>query len=122
MRNWRTEQEAPALLLFRRLFGSLLLRLYGPWRDDAIHSRIRYNLAEVLMRIRNKNIDDVAGIRLRPELGQQLREIGVGHVVNRLLRELPRLIQLVDDLRPVGRGFFKSLSVESGRRRRSPKS
>ncbi len=44
------------------------------------------------MCIRDKNVDDVAGIRLRPELGQQLREIGVRHPVDRLLGEFPRFV------------------------------
>src|SRR5580704_402101 len=109
----------PELFLIRLLFRRLLLYLYGPGRDDAVHARVRHQLPEVLVCIRDQNVHYVPGVRLRTQLRQQLCKIRVAHTVDRLLRELPRPVQFLDDLGFLDRGFFKRLPVKSGGWRRS---
>src|SRR5579863_1668838 len=109
-----TSSALPDLLLIRLLFRRLLLPLHGPGWDDAIHPRVRHQLSKMLVRISDQNVNHVPRIRLRTQLRQQLGEVRVGHLVCRLLLELPRLVQFPDDLGLIGRGFFKRLPVESG--------
>src|SRR6202167_2513088 len=74
------------------------------------------------MGVGDKYVDNIAFICIGTKLWQELREVRVGHALNRLLRVFPRLIQFLNDLGLIGGRFLKGFPIVSRRRRGSHQS
>ena len=97
----------------------LFLHLHGPRGHDAILPRVGNKLAEVFVRVGNEDVNNVALVSLRAELWQQLCEIRVAHTIDRFVREIPGLIQVLDDAILLGCGFFEFARFKPCRRVRT---
>src|SRR5580704_5071701 len=73
----------------------------------------------MFVRVANEEVNNVALVSLRAELWQQLCEIRVAHAIDRLAREIPGLIQRLDDVTLFGGGFVELARFESCRRIRT---
>ena len=68
-------------------------------------------LAEVFVRIGNEDVNNVALVRLRAELWQQLCEVRVAHTTDGFVGEVPGLIQILDDASLSVVDFSNSLAL-----------
>ena len=85
----------------------LFLHLHRPRGDDAILPRVGDELAQVFVRVGNEDVNNVALVSMGAKLWQELCEIHVAHAADRFVREIPGLIQIVDDTILLGCGFFE---------------
>jgi hypothetical protein len=97
----------------------LFLHLHRPRGDDAILPRVGDELAQVFVRVGNENVNNVTLVSLWAKLWQGLCEIRVAHASDRFVREVPGLLQIVDDTILLGCGFFELARFKPCRRLRT---
>src|SRR5580700_3276455 len=97
----------------------LFIYLHRPRGDDAILPCVGYELAQVFVCVGNENVNNVAFVGLWAKLWQGLCEIRVVHASDCFVREIPGLIQLVDNTILLGRGFFELARFKPCRRLRT---